>query len=243
VKVFKHATRHYDPTRKLKWVDRAGERSGRLLCVEWVGYYQGPHKTRRPFWRCRCDCGREVIIVWQPGNTLSCGCRNREAQLRRDFRNEMPDGTWRLKKAEPLKLPDGRSFKSGRELARAVGISDHAMRHRMEHWPIERWTEPGMPRGVGGGQKHRLRLMKEKAAVPRTPLNKPQPWSFANLKGASFADPQWLARKNIDLKKKRKLSLSTPLTEPPGTSAPTSLPEPEGVRVWIGPPSTRSGGG
>ena len=56
--------------------NRIGIRYGRLVVMEfagrdWVSY------ILRPFWKCKCDCGNEVIIsgdALQSQNTKSCGC-------------------------------------------------------------------------------------------------------------------------------------------------------------------------
>lgn len=49
-----------------------GDRFGRLTVIErGVGKFPGLH------WRCRCDCGREVVVAgrsMRTGNTTSCGC-------------------------------------------------------------------------------------------------------------------------------------------------------------------------
>lgn len=56
----------------------AGDRFGRLVVIEEAGR----NKYSKTLWRCRCDCGTEVISVGNnlvSGNTTSCGC------FRRDF--------------------------------------------------------------------------------------------------------------------------------------------------------------
>ena len=54
-----------------------GQRFGRLLVVEFIGYRQSGPKTRRAWWRCVCDCGnthdsRADRLL--DGNCNSCGC-------------------------------------------------------------------------------------------------------------------------------------------------------------------------
>ena len=55
-----------------------GERYGRLVVVEQVGM-----KWRQRAWRCRCDCGEEVVRSTQAlrrrGGVKSCGCVSRDA--------------------------------------------------------------------------------------------------------------------------------------------------------------------
>jgi hypothetical protein len=60
--------------------DLTGVRFGKLLVIE-----RAPDKTTgskpKSMWRCRCDCGKEVI-VWSSaltqGTTVSCGCKKRK---------------------------------------------------------------------------------------------------------------------------------------------------------------------
>lgn len=54
-----------------------GQKFGRLLVVEFLGYLPSVAKARRPWWRCVCDCGnthdsRASHLV--DGNCKSCGC-------------------------------------------------------------------------------------------------------------------------------------------------------------------------
>ncbi len=56
----------------------AGARFGRLTVLHQEGF----DKYRHPLWLCRCDCGTEKNIGVQPlrsGDTVSCGCQQREA--------------------------------------------------------------------------------------------------------------------------------------------------------------------
>ena len=68
-------------------VDMMGKRIGRLVVLgryiptrtEWVEWtIKYGHSA---FWRCRCDCGRETVVVGDAlrrENTQSCGCLQRE---------------------------------------------------------------------------------------------------------------------------------------------------------------------
>lgn len=54
-----------------------GNRYGRLIALEQVG----KTKTGNALWRCKCDCGKEVIvlsILLRKGETKSCGCLRSE---------------------------------------------------------------------------------------------------------------------------------------------------------------------
>ena len=50
-----------------------GKKFGKLLVVE----YMGTNKFKKGSWKCKCDCGKEIITDNQhlkSGNTSSCGC-------------------------------------------------------------------------------------------------------------------------------------------------------------------------
>ena len=54
-------------------IDLCGRRFGKLVVLADTGR----RKTRRPIWRCRCDCGTEVDALGKyllVGDTKSCGC-------------------------------------------------------------------------------------------------------------------------------------------------------------------------
>jgi hypothetical protein len=55
----------------------AGERFGRLVAAVEVA----PAKSGNRQWRCRCDCGRDVVVTMsslRAGHTRSCGCLHSE---------------------------------------------------------------------------------------------------------------------------------------------------------------------
>ena len=68
--------------------DMTGEKYGRLTVLEYAGNRQEltGSSNRDAMWRCRCDCGK-VIVTGRSnlitGNTVSCGCYNREINLKR----------------------------------------------------------------------------------------------------------------------------------------------------------------
>lgn len=56
-----------------RYVDLTGQKFGRLTVVE----YMGKTDSGTVLWKCRCDCGNEVIVRRNnltSGNTNSCGC-------------------------------------------------------------------------------------------------------------------------------------------------------------------------
>lgn len=73
-----------------KLIDLTGRRFGRLLVLQREGSYVcegGIHST--PTWRCRCDCGRETVVLGlalRSGRTRSCGCLHRDVTRNRHER-------------------------------------------------------------------------------------------------------------------------------------------------------------
>lgn len=57
--------------------DLTGKRFGNLIVVEYSHSQTLDSKNSIVFWKCRCDCGQELIVRSQSlvtGNTKSCGC-------------------------------------------------------------------------------------------------------------------------------------------------------------------------
>jgi len=55
-----------------------GRAFGRLIVIAREGSTRAP---RRPLWRCRCSCGRELVVLGgslRAGRTRSCGCLRAE---------------------------------------------------------------------------------------------------------------------------------------------------------------------
>lgn len=68
--------------------DLKGQRFGRLTCIEDVGR----SKRGCALWRCRCDCGREAVVVSHSlisGNTKSCGCLASDAVIERNTKHSL----------------------------------------------------------------------------------------------------------------------------------------------------------
>lgn len=66
-----------------KLIDLTGQRFGRLVVVERASTYYPKHKPwySQPLWRCKCDCGEEIVTYGnhlKKGSTRSCGCLRSE---------------------------------------------------------------------------------------------------------------------------------------------------------------------
>lgn len=62
-------------------LDITGVRSGRLVAIEPTDQ----RKNKKALWRCRCDCGNEVLVIStyiRVGDTRSCGCAALETNVR-----------------------------------------------------------------------------------------------------------------------------------------------------------------
>jgi len=82
------------------------QRFGRLIAIEEMSR----EGSRKHYWRCRCDCGNEVIVEeshLKDGHTKSCGCYRREKR-RRDLTGE------RFGRLTVLRRIDGKEGKSKR---------------------------------------------------------------------------------------------------------------------------------
>lgn len=66
----------------MKMKDLTGQRFERLTVLEQAEPYISPSDGKRSTtWRCRCDCGNEVVVLGRnlvTGGTRSCGCLRRE---------------------------------------------------------------------------------------------------------------------------------------------------------------------
>ena len=68
-----------DSARSRRMVDISGQRFGRLTVLEPVNLANGAD----PYWKCRCDCGKEIVCKKEnllSGSTQSCGCLMEETR-------------------------------------------------------------------------------------------------------------------------------------------------------------------
>ena len=69
-----------------KLEDLTGQRFGRLTVLYRTTDYVQPNGSRRPRWRCKCDCGTELDVIasnLKRGSTRSCGCLQKEELSKR----------------------------------------------------------------------------------------------------------------------------------------------------------------
>jgi hypothetical protein len=82
------------PNRKAhNFIDLAGQRFGKLVVVEDTGR----RKSRRPIWKCVCDCGNRVEALGKYllcGDTKSCGCIAQGNAHNRDAVAEITKSFW-----------------------------------------------------------------------------------------------------------------------------------------------------
>lgn len=64
-----------------KFIDRTGERHGRLVVIERGPDHIATCGQKSVTWRCLCDCGNEILVPAKSlsiGRTHSCGCWQKE---------------------------------------------------------------------------------------------------------------------------------------------------------------------
>jgi hypothetical protein len=84
---------------KLK-VDHTGKRFGRLLVLNFDGFHRysvkgKPRQISRSMWRCKCDCGKEIVTrgdALSTSKTTSCGCYAKDKTIASNHKRKLPDG-------------------------------------------------------------------------------------------------------------------------------------------------------
>ena len=64
-----------------KFIDLTGQRFGGLTVIG----FAKKSNDRQYMWKCRCDCGNEIVIrshSLRSGNTRSCGCLQKETNIK-----------------------------------------------------------------------------------------------------------------------------------------------------------------
>lgn len=72
----------------MKLIDLTGQKFGRLLVLERDYEYQKKHNYIKPYWKCRCNCGKIVTVMGKSlreGKTKSCGCFNKDTTKKLNF--------------------------------------------------------------------------------------------------------------------------------------------------------------
>jgi hypothetical protein len=77
-----------------KFIDRTGQRFGRLLVVGEMGR----DRLKKVLWQCQCDCGKTTVVTsgcLVTGNTTSCGCYLQEKITKHGGWKNASYNTWR----------------------------------------------------------------------------------------------------------------------------------------------------
>ncbi len=122
-------------TDKLPYIDLAGQKFGLLTAVEIAGRKPvGPGKKKTTLlWKCRCDCGREIIC---PGTQLRCGDRrncgrkyhwgqHRERRINGE-RSSAEYQAWTNMKSRCL--PTARDYERSRYFDRGIAVCEQWLR-------------------------------------------------------------------------------------------------------------------
>lgn len=92
--------------------DLTGQRFGRLTVLELAEPYITPGGKKSRRWRCRCDCGNEIIVpqnvLVSKTGTRSCGCARRE-RTRAAAQDMTGQRFGRLTVLAPADLPKARA--------------------------------------------------------------------------------------------------------------------------------------
>jgi len=101
-----------------KGIDLTGQKFGRLTILEDKGTIEiGRHGRKAGVWLCKCQCGKEVVVLrasLTTGKTKSCGCLQQETRLTTNiihgFTKTATYGTWSHMKDRCLN-PKDKDFK------------------------------------------------------------------------------------------------------------------------------------
>lgn len=77
-----------------KFIDRTGDRFGRLLVIERAGR----NNLKKVLWKCQCDCGNQTTVTagsLVTGGTVSCGCYLKERITKHGGWKNASYNTWR----------------------------------------------------------------------------------------------------------------------------------------------------
>lgn len=98
-----------------KFVDISGQRSGRLTAVKRVDDYVSPKGKHTARWLCRCDCGKEIIILRNTWTRVqSCGCiRAEKAAATTKVKPRQRYGKWTVIKSVPLEKTYANGLRTG----------------------------------------------------------------------------------------------------------------------------------
>ena len=77
-----------------KFIDRTGQRFGRLIVLEHIG----SDACQKVVWRCLCNCGQETFVTsgsLVTGNSTSCGCYRKERVTKHGGWKNASYNSWR----------------------------------------------------------------------------------------------------------------------------------------------------
>lgn len=122
------------------FIDRTGQRFGRLTVLEYVG-------NRK--WLCKCDCGNEKVIFagsLTSGVTRSCGCLYRESRFKHNASNSRLYSIWSGMKQRCDNRNDSEYHNYG---GRGIKVCDewHDDFIAFQKWAMDNGYDPDAPRG------------------------------------------------------------------------------------------------
>lgn len=94
-----------------KRIDLTGQKFGRLTVISYAGRSYYGHTQ----WKCKCDCGNEILTVYQSlksGCTKSCGC----------LKSEISSETFKKLAISTHEINKEKDFKEGTSLCKLKGF-------------------------------------------------------------------------------------------------------------------------
>lgn len=86
-------------------MDLIDRQFGRLTVIAFNGVHESPCGTKRKMWKCKCECGNEVVVNTSnllSGTTKSCGCLKHEKLMEHNTShggtNDRLYGIWKAMK-------------------------------------------------------------------------------------------------------------------------------------------------
>lgn len=97
------------------FVDISGQQHGRLTAIKRVEDYVSPKGSHIARWLCKCDCGKEIIILRNTWNRVqSCGCiRAEKAAATTKIKPGQRYGKWAVIKSVPLDKTYANGLRTG----------------------------------------------------------------------------------------------------------------------------------
>lgn len=102
-------------------IDETGKTYG-----QWTVLGRGKHTGAGRFWRCRCDCGRELDVyggTLRQGKSTGCGCRALDKMLDKQVRKLTPAGSFAQQRGPSTLSAGQKARQSANTRAKSLKVS------------------------------------------------------------------------------------------------------------------------